>query len=229
MEYLREFANHNAYNAAKSSLSLPNVATCIQEDDVHYEPLVEHWLTIRATSDYDYGISVYSYDYEGDMEDIFEKILLDGVEWPKSEWDKDAFTGETTPTEHEIKIKIIGDTIPSYLFYMLGNGTNRRVEIPEGITTLGYDSFSYTNELKEVVLPESITYIDDVAFSNCTGLESITIKATTPPQLGGYLMQFDFTNDCPIYVPAASVNAYKTAEGWSDTYKKIYERIQPIS
>jgi len=41
---------------------------------------------------------------------------------------------------------------------------------------------------------------------------------TTPP-LGGSSM-FDLTR-CPIYVPAGSVDAYKSAEFWSDYASRI--------
>jgi len=40
MKYLRKFNSHSDYEAAESSLDLPNVAYCKQEDDVHYKPLV---------------------------------------------------------------------------------------------------------------------------------------------------------------------------------------------
>jgi len=43
-----------------------------------------------------------------------------------------------------------------------------------------------------------------------------------PPTLGS--STFDDTNNCPIYVPSGSVNAYKSASGWS-TYA---DRIQAI-
>lgn len=39
MKYLKEFENHAAYEAAKSSLILPNVSLCLNENEVHYNPL----------------------------------------------------------------------------------------------------------------------------------------------------------------------------------------------
>ena len=47
--------------------------------------------------------------------------------------------------------------------------------------------------------------------------------ATTAPSIGSTV--FDGTNDCPIYVPAGSVNTYKTAQGWN----KYADRIFPIA
>ena len=65
-----------------------------------------------------------------------------------------------------------------------------------------------------------MTRIGYSAFEHCTGLTSITVDPTTPPSLGS--RAFDHTNDCPIYVPAGSVNVYKSA--WSE----YADRIQPI-
>ena len=38
MKYLKQFENHSAYEAAQSSLILPNVSLCVQENEVHYNP-----------------------------------------------------------------------------------------------------------------------------------------------------------------------------------------------
>ena len=40
MKYIKKFENHNQYNAftATTDFILPNVSTCIQENDVHYNP-----------------------------------------------------------------------------------------------------------------------------------------------------------------------------------------------
>ena len=41
MKYLKKFENHTAYTAAESSLILPNVSLCVQENEVHYNPYVD--------------------------------------------------------------------------------------------------------------------------------------------------------------------------------------------
>ena len=76
------------------------------------------------------------------------------------------------------------------------------------------------NKLTSLVIPSNISSIEDSAFNQCSGLTSITVNRTTPPTLGGTYV-FDNTNDCPIYVPAASVNAYKTASNWSEYASRI--------
>ena len=76
--------------------------------------------------------------------------------------------------------------------------------------------------LTSVTIPNSVTDIKYNAFTSCTALTSISILATTPPTLSSSV--FDNTNNCPIYVPAASLNAYKTATNWS----AYADRIQAI-
>lgn len=70
-----------------------------------------------------------------------------------------------------------------------------------------------------------ITYIGASAFSNCRSLTSITVNATTPPQLDGNT--FTNTNNCPIYVPASAVEEYQTSTstGWH-IYASRIEAIQ---
>lgn len=41
MIYLKKFDNHAAYEAAESSLILPNVSLCVNENEVHYNPYVD--------------------------------------------------------------------------------------------------------------------------------------------------------------------------------------------
>ena len=47
--------------------------------------------------------------------------------------------------------------------------------IQDGIEMIGYYCFTYCTDLKEITIPNSVTYIDEGAFYNCTSLESITI------------------------------------------------------
>lgn len=96
------------------------------------------------------------------------------------------------------------------------------INIPNSVTSIGNYAFSYCSGLTNIVIPDSVTTIGYNTFSSCSGLTSVTIEATTPPSLGSDV--FYDTNNCPIYVPAESVDAYKNATNWK-TYKS---RIQAI-
>ena len=94
------------------------------------------------------------------------------------------------------------------------------ITIPNSVTSISNYAFSNCSGLTSVTIPNSVTSISYWAFSNCTGLTSITVEATTPPTLGSGA--FNNTNNCPIYVPAASVETYKAAtSGWSSYASRI--------
>ena len=98
------------------------------------------------------------------------------------------------------------------------------IDIPNGVTSInGWYAFQGCTSLSSVTIPSGVTFIDDYAFENCRGLTSVTVNATTPPALGRDV--FYDTNNCPIYVPAASVDAYKSASGWS-AYASRIQAIQ---
>lgn len=117
--------------------------------------------------------------------------------------------------------------------------------IGNGVTSIGTSAFGGCSGLTSINIPDSVTSLDQSAFHNCTSLTSVTIgsgcttigntcfgncgnistftcKATTPPALGG--AAFGDTTITRIYVPASSVNAYKSANRWSD-YSSIIEAI----
>ena len=93
------------------------------------------------------------------------------------------------------------------------------VSIPDTVTTIDNWAFGRCTSITGVTIPSSVTTINNNVFNYCTGLASITIEATTPPALG--YASFDNTNNCPIYVPASSVTAYKSASVWSNYANRI--------
>ena len=99
--------------------------------------------------------------------------------------------------------------------------------IADGITTIAHDAFYESLKLKSVTIPQSVTSIEEYAFYYCESLRSVYCKRTTPPTLG--VSVFDNSNDgtdkpigCKIYVPTASVDAYKAATNWSRYKSYIY-------
>ena len=107
----------------------------------------------------------------------------------------------------------------------IGNATFNRcssltsVTIPNSVTSIGNGAFYACSSLKDVTIGNGVTSIGNGVFNGCSNLTSVTIKATTPPTLGSDV--FKNTNNCPIYVPAESVNAYKTATNWSAYANRI--------
>ena len=97
------------------------------------------------------------------------------------------------------------------------------VTIPNSVTSIGDSAFYRCSTLTSITLPNSLGTISIYAFRYCTSLTSIIIEATTPPRLSN-VNAFQYTNNCPIYVPAESVDAYKAADKWSS----LASRIQAI-
>ena len=95
------------------------------------------------------------------------------------------------------------------------------MDIPNGVISIGAEAFFGCDSLRSVTIPSTITSIGNEAFWWCDRLTSVTIYATTPPSIGWDA----FETNCTIYVPAESVEAYRTAGGyWSQHTSKI----QPI-
>ena len=53
------------------------------------------------------------------------------------------------------------------------------------------------------------------AFFGCKNLNVVYCKATVPPEFGGSIFRNSASHPT-IYVPRASVDAYRAAEGWSE-------------
>jgi hypothetical protein len=77
-------------------------------------------------------------------------------------------------------------------------------------------AFAFCNSLASVTIPDSVTEIGGYAFYDCTSLKEVYCKPTTPPSVGGSPMFSGNASGRKIYVPRASVDAYKAARYWSD-------------
>ena len=95
------------------------------------------------------------------------------------------------------------------------------VTIPDSVTEIGNKAFSCCKGLTSVTIPDSVTEIGEDAFSGCTSLISIYCKPTTPPTLDSSSVFDNIAPNAKIYVPRASVSAYKTADGWKDYASRI--------
>ena len=87
--------------------------------------------------------------------------------------------------------------------------------ISNDVTSIGKYTFFDCSDLTKITIPDSVTSIETEAFSYCKSMKSIYCKPTTPPTLSSNVFQRVSTS-ANIYVPTASVNAYKSAEIWSD-------------
>ena len=89
------------------------------------------------------------------------------------------------------------------------------VVIPDNITFIYGSAFERCSALERVEIGAGMKEISDYAFRYCYILNDISVKAVTPPTI--YASSFGDIGTKPTFrVPDASVEAYKTAEYWSD-------------
>lgn len=116
---------------------------------------------------------------------------------------------------------------------------------PATIKTIGDYAFNGCIGISELVLPDALTKLGDFAFSGCSGLKSVTFgmgiseigdyafegiplesiecHATIPPVIGEDTFSWEIWGSVIVKVPAASVDAYKSAQNWS--YLQNYEAL----
>lgn len=94
------------------------------------------------------------------------------------------------------------------------------ITLSDSITKISTNLFAGDSNLKNVVVPSGVTEIDSGAFSGCTNMGSLTVLPTTPPTLD-YPTNTFASMGGTIYVPAASLNTYKNASGWSTQASRI--------
>ncbi len=85
--------------------------------------------------------------------------------------------------------------------------------IPNGITTIGQDSFSYCSGLTSIIIPNSVTYIDAGAFYGCSGLKELTMPCSanfyndSTPFGGIHLKKVTLTKGSGIMMDYIMVNS----------------------
>ena len=96
------------------------------------------------------------------------------------------------------------------------------ITLSEGLTSIGESAFNYCTGLTSLTIPSTVTSLGYRAFQYCTGLTEFKCLPVTPPSAGSAM--FYQASECPIYVPATSVEAYQTADNW----KAYAARIQAM-
>ena len=211
-------------NKAKSSFKFvakyndgnANVIECNTSNELSSGETKPSYLSKNAMTEVYIGDCVTSIGFEA----FRDCTSLSSIEIPNNVTSIDyaAFNNCTSLTSIEIpnNVTSIGDEAFTYCTSLTS------CTIGSGVTSIGMSTFRYCTSLTSINILDSVTSIDSSAFNGCSSLSSVTVLATTPPTLGYNV--FNNTNNCPIYVPDASVSAYKSATNWS-TYAS---RIQAI-
>ena len=94
------------------------------------------------------------------------------------------------------------------------NGTEvTSLVIPNTISSINNYAFRNCSSLTDIVIPNSVTTIGDYTFYNCSNVTNITCLATTPP----LAQSNSFSNySVTLNVPISSLEAYQTTAPWSN-------------
>lgn len=117
-----------------------------------------------------------------------------------------------------------------------GGNSSGRVEVPsrviiEGseypVIGIGKNAYKDNQEVTSMILPETITFVDEGAFSGCSEISELTSYNPIPPQITvsaastrgtSVASQFEGINmeTCILFVPEGSAEAYRNSYGWGD-------------
>ena len=164
--YLKKFETQAAYEAAQSSLILPNVSLTVDNNMVHYNPYVEPIVAkfnVTSTTEPTQIINDTRLT-------AFTNIEIDDVVQPEV---VSAYTFSTTG-EHTVKYTLADPTTIYWAsFSRCVDMTN--IELPNSVTNIGQDAFIYCSGLTSVTMSTGVTSIGTTAFRSCYALTSIDI------------------------------------------------------
>jgi hypothetical protein len=90
------------------------------------------------------------------------------------------------------------------------------VDIPNSVTSIDESAFSGCSSLTSVDIPNSVTSIGSSAFEYCENLKKLISYAEVPPVCGSYVFDGVNTQECTLYVPYGAKSTYASTDGWKD-------------
>ncbi len=89
------------------------------------------------------------------------------------------------------------------------------VQVVSGVKTISHAAFRNC-EVEELILPSSLEELGSYCFAGCTKLKRVSCAATTPPKVKANRPSFGSLDlsKVTLYVPSASVDAYKAHATW---------------
>lgn len=127
-------------------------------------------------------------------------------------YDVDTNIKEAKVVEHKNGVKYKGDiVIPDAVDYE---------GVTCSVTSIGPQAFYSCSRLSSVVIGAGVQRIGIQTFYRCPELTRVTCYAENPPSTQGNVFTSSDIGNIRLYVPPASVDAYKSTAPWSN-FKKI--------
>lgn len=124
-----------------------------------------------------------------------------------------------------LKSIILPSGVTTIQTYLLKQNVLQKAEFQGPLTSIGAYAFQTSINLKSLEFPSTVNYIYDQAFLAMYNIEEFVFNSVTPPTLAAttvFNINSEYQYGVKIYVPDASVNAYKTATNWVTFANHIY-------
>ena len=201
MDYLKLFDTHAQYNdfVGVGGMLRPNVSYCIQENEVHYNdvlnPLIAKFnVTSTASTKH-----LYTDFYQYLATDLFNKIEVDGTEISLTELNSNGGVyNDMAQGEHIVKYYLKNEEVMSYGMFIYCDGIVE-ITIPKTVKTIEDEIMQGTN-ITSLIIPDNVNTIGNQAFAGCGYLTAVTV-GTGFEYDGGYGL---FLN-CPLTTVSLNV------------------------
>lgn len=100
----------------------------------------------------------------------------------------------------------------------------KNVTIPAGVTRIGACAFEWSG-LTSVDIPETVTQIDEKAFSGCSALADVTVSWKEPISINENVFAESMRET--LHVPSGAQSAYQQATGWKDFENIVSDDTEP--
>nr|DAV00441.1 MAG TPA: Cell surface protein [Caudoviricetes sp.] len=108
--------------------------------------------------------------------------------------------------------------------YSIGFGKQTSLVFPDSVIEVGAGTVQYCREMRHIEFGVGLQVLNSSAIEGANSLRDVVVKATVPPTIAGpspFSRYGMFNQVDNVYVPAGSVNAYKSAPGWQEGASKI--------
>lgn len=153
------------------------------------------------------------------------KLTIDGVDFSHATDILSMFSGMTAVTA----IDLSGLSMPSISISassssqaFWGDSSLEDLKLPPDLPVIGQQMIAYLTKLTTLTIPKTVTNIYSAGLAGNTGMKEYHFLSTTPPTLASTNVLTGIPDDCKIYVPKGSLEAYQTATNWA-TYADYME------